>query len=425
MKRSVESRAEKAGRLFGFAVDQFHNDFTLPSSLEIAARRDAMLKNLESIEKQYLPKRKFKRREVAEDEEIRVQVTLLEYSNQAKAGTSQEVKEDVAELLSDLTLEEHDKLEFDDKTRESVFFDYSTLVTEFSKDDKEVEHQNQVAALREAKVNLEKRLELIKEAKQEKEAQLETLRQEKSQIAAELTFLKEKHSNEDKSTLEKLTALLQTTEDLKTAETKFKQDCKDQLVKMQEEIDEYERLAGTSAEEENRISLDVEKQNFQAIRLKLAKKNRQIVVLQRQLDNVPNRAELAQYQRRFLELYNQVSAKHRETKQFYTLYNTLSDTKLYLEKEIGLLNSIFENFTATTGSSSLREQFLNQLEAIVVGIKENKVKLQKRCAGEKEKKKRFDAELDGLFEVQRKYTAAIKQLKQLLLEKQDDWKGFE
>lgn len=29
-----------------------------------------------------------------------------------------------------------------------------------------------------------------------------------------------------------------------------------------------------------------------------------------------------------------VAAKHKETKQFYTLYNTLDDTKLYLDKEV-------------------------------------------------------------------------------------------
>ena len=32
-----------------------------------------------------------------------------------------------------------------------------------------------------------------------------------------------------------------------------------------------------------------------------------------------------------------VAAKHKETKQFYTLYNTLDDTKVYLEKEVNLL----------------------------------------------------------------------------------------
>lgn len=39
-----------------------------------------------------------------------------------------------------------------------------------------------------------------------------------------------------------------------------------------------------------------------------------------------------------------VSAKHRETKQYFTLYNTLDDTKQYSMKELSLLNSIYENY---------------------------------------------------------------------------------
>lgn len=45
-----------------------------------------------------------------------------------------------------------------------------------------------------------------------------------------------------------------------------------------------------------------------------------------------------------LLLDSEVSAKHRETKQYFTLYNTLNDTKQYLTKELSLLNSIFENY---------------------------------------------------------------------------------
>ena len=36
-----------------------------------------------------------------------------------------------------------------------------------------------------------------------------------------------------------------------------------------------------------------------------ARKNREIALLQRKIDEVPSRTELAQYQRRFIELYNQ------------------------------------------------------------------------------------------------------------------------
>jgi len=31
-----------------------------------------------------------------------------------------------------------------------------------------------------------------------------------------------------------------------------------------------------------------------------------------------------------------VAAKHKETKQFFTMYNTLEDTKVYLEKEVSV-----------------------------------------------------------------------------------------
>lgn len=35
-----------------------------------------------------------------------------------------------------------------------------------------------------------------------------------------------------------------------------------------------------------------------------------------------------------LLLFLSVSATHKETKQFFTLYNTLDDKKVYLEKEV-------------------------------------------------------------------------------------------
>ncbi|XP_014668977.1 PREDICTED: coiled-coil domain-containing protein 93-like [Priapulus caudatus] len=93
---------------------------------------------------------------------------------------------------------------------------------------------------------------------------------------------------------------------------------------------------------------------------------------------VPTRAEVSQYQRRFVELYNQVGSKHTETKQFYTLDNTLDDTRLYLDKEANLLNSIHDNFEQAMASPSTREQFLKQFEQIVEGVKQNRTKVEKK-----------------------------------------------
>ena len=47
------------------------------------------------------------------------------------------------------------------------------------------------------------------------------------------------------------------------------------------------------------------KTKIHGFRLKIAKKNREISLLQRKLDEIPSRTELSQYQKRFIELYNQ------------------------------------------------------------------------------------------------------------------------
>ena len=50
---------------------------------------------------------------------------------------------------------------------------------------------------------------------------------------------------------------------------------------------------------------DTTKAKLNALKLKNAKKNREISVLKRKLDEIPSRIELTQYQKRFIELYNQ------------------------------------------------------------------------------------------------------------------------
>ncbi len=47
------------------------------------------------------------------------------------------------------------------------------------------------------------------------------------------------------------------------------------------------------------------KLKIHGFRLKIAKKNREISLFQRKLDEIPSRTELSQYQKRFIELYNQ------------------------------------------------------------------------------------------------------------------------
>lgn len=154
--------------------------------------------------------------------------------------------------------------------------------------------------------------------------------------------------------------------------------------------------------------------------------------MQRRLDAIPDRTELTQYQRRFHELHNEskrlikvnyvelylinyfyflvVSAKHIETKQYYTLFNTLNDKKRYLEKELSLLNSICEAYNEGMTSVQGREEFIKQFEAIVTGVKQTEQKVRQKYNEECARRDALNAELQSLLELQRQYAAAVKQL---------------
>jgi len=91
---------------------------------------------------------------------------------------------------------------------------------------------------------------------------------------------------------------------LKEQEYNFRTHCKSDLNLFRGMLQEIESDAPT--EEENRVKeYEEQKETMTRMRLQLAKKNRTIASLTRQLDDVPGRSELTQYQRRFMELYNQ------------------------------------------------------------------------------------------------------------------------
>ena len=164
---------------------------------------------------------------------------------------------------------------------------------------------------------------------------------------------------------------------------------------------------------------------LQKIRQLSARRAREMVVLQRKIDDVPSRAELSQYQKRFIELYDQVAAKHRETKQHYILYNTLLDVKLFMDKEHSLLNSIKDNFeVAMTTSQGNKDQYLNQLGGIQKGVQTNLDRVEDKGAAEKKNCDKLSETYLSLVELERSYNKAVKDFEaesnknEMLLQKQ-------
>ena len=102
---------------------------------------------------------------------------------------------------------------------------------------------------------------------------------------------------------------------LKEQEHNFREQCKSDLNLLRGKLQEIE--SGTSEEEEDRLKeYEEQKETVTKARLQLAKKNRAIASLTRQLDDVPGRSELTQYQRRFMELYNQGSPTYFRSSMF-------------------------------------------------------------------------------------------------------------
>ncbi|XP_035917421.1 coiled-coil domain-containing protein 93 isoform X1 [Anopheles stephensi] len=441
VKRSVENRSKKADTLRKLAATQFQNHFTLESDRELQRLRAKQLGNLQAIESKYLPKRQFKLRKAAGGGWVPVRPkdaaeqempdggtgaledgtgTGLEDEDEEEdlsVATESELNFDV--LFKSIAKEHNIPVDLTDADRSKLTNKYDDIKHKLSADGVEnISDRNRIKSQLALKLALEKKLELaLNERDQlrgtvlEEEQQLQEAADRKESLEEEIRNLDNLEITENnQKILDHVKELLLKNERMKKQETQFKENCKKELAELQQKIEKAEASTPDEDMVELQRQLDMELERLKSLRLQLAKKNRSYVAIKRQLDTVPDRTELAQYQRRFLELYNQVSAKHRETKQFYTLYNTLDDTKLYLEKEMSLLNSIYDNYANAMQNPHSREQFVQQFETIVEGIRATKAKLKKKCDDEKAKRDGLNAQLLCLMEQQRKYAATVKQL---------------
>jgi len=158
------------------------------------------------------------------------------------------------------------------------------------------------------------------------------------------------------------------------------------MQELQEEI-ERRRKSMYGVTDLERIDLinetfEVDSQKLEKVRALWAKKGRDLALVERKLDDVPSRAELAQYQRMFVELYEQVATKLVETRRYYTTYNRLDDTRLCLDQEVKYLEDIVKVYETSSKDKAARERLLSTLGTIVgqigVNIEKKEAELAKK-----------------------------------------------
>lgn len=188
------------------------------------------------------------------------------------------------------------------------------------------------------------------EAKTKTEAlkvKLSTLEEEKNgaiDYIKQLTLQNKKFMDLEKNSIQQkelatIKNLISLNEELKSKENDFKLQCKAKRQEYLDKIKQYDNEDNNDAPEikqQKEIEDMYEKvlAKYNRLRQMLAEANQEVATSVRFIDDIPTRTELIQYERRFVELYQQVAWKLEETRKYYDMYNTLETQLSFLQKEV-------------------------------------------------------------------------------------------
>lgn len=217
---------------------------------------------------------------------------------------------------------------------------------------------------------------------------------------------------ENAAVLSELRRLIALNEALKGQLGAFRGNCKAHKTRLEEEIERRKKsMYGVSDLE--RIDLinetyDADSARLTKIRQLWAKKTREMSLVERKIDDVPQRAELAQYQRMFVELYDQVETKLVETRRYYCVYNRLEDTRQCIAKEVEFLESITANYEVAMRAKATKERLLLSMQNIVKQIQANYESKAAVLAREKQRHVDLSDKFHKMVEAERAYSLATK-----------------
>ena len=287
------------------------------------------------------------------------------------------------------------------------------------------ELKNSIEHLENAKENklkesceVNERLEKLNGNKSSIEEKLDGTKELQQAIKQEFDRLEEIEANAERADVKEIRELVMLNEKMKKDEAAFKVNCKTEMNRMKEHIKSLQEQiqhrdeVGTENDEIVKNQLETDTKKLSKVRRNLAAKSRMVNDLSRKIDEIPSRAELTQYQKRFVELYDQIAITHVETKQFYSAYNTLEDCRFNLQKEADLLDSIYDNFQMATSSQHAMQQYLKQFEQIVEGVRANRKKFEAKKLQEKAKRDERNEQYQKLVDKDRMYVKTIREFQE-------------
>uniref|UniRef100_A0A7S4JGW8 CCDC93 coiled-coil domain-containing protein n=1 Tax=Guillardia theta TaxID=55529 RepID=A0A7S4JGW8_GUITH len=440
-----EELAEKTRRHASLKFSQAHADSQAGEERE----RDTSARALRSIKDKYKPKRKYRQRSARKEqpEHMHVQCVLLEYGQALPQGRGKHAEDETegdeeAELRENLDEVEGD-LEFLSGKRvgalvgmqseaiQSLTAEYEQHFQMFGGDPERAKQQGKEQAHKRAVAALTKQISVAKTKCNARKSAFETLAQEVKEtqatlqqqkaaterVSSELEKLKAVETPENKKDIAMLEGLVNQNESLKEQEEAFREHCKgskQELLYRLKELDEGRGLPQDELERLVKVEglYQSETEKLHKISELLARKTQQVHVLRRKIDDVASRAELVQYERRFVELYEQIASNLEETRRFYNKYNSLTDCSKFQHKEISILNSISSSFSSVAASESRKADFSQQLQVIKNGVQDNLARVQAKLDEATKKRDEEAAKLAKAMERQRIYFKAVKQFQE-------------
>jgi len=222
---------------------------------------------------------------------------------------------------------------------------------------------------------------------------------------------KEEEKSENKALLLKLKGYVQLNEALKSQERAFKAGCKKQLGELQKLVKSVED--NEDSEESERIAkieamFKTDKKKYDKVRKVLAARNQDIARIRRKMDGFPSRAELLQYEKRFVELYEQSEELLKETRKYYDLYNTLQVIFEKMQNEVQLLESIKTAFEGGMSQQARRTEFSKNFGVALQGVEKAVEHYEKEHDNVKLQLEAKRTLYNKLANRQRKYFMAVK-----------------
>jgi hypothetical protein len=476
LQKVVEVRAENEAATRKYSETVFDSTYVLPEDAERLSHKNEVEAYVVRVREQYKPRRKMKRAQESSDnsEDARVRGVMMEYGANINELMVQKLEEEAEEAdkrgkgkaaqSTSANDEEWAKVEQADKlkleglqkllaeTRSGAEMAISSanvravvamqqesirdVSSEFEDKAAELEqlrtsskgghqeaHRRAVAALQRKVAAAEKLGDDAQEAHDTTaqrlaaaQAELQKKQKYNSKALSETEKLNAKEAGADQAVLAALKRLVTLNESLKAHEAEFKLSCRRQL-------DELNKLSGEmgegtmSPEEEAKVQKinelhAAELKKWAKIRAAVAAKARELMMIQRKIDEVPTRQELLQFERRFTELYDQVQNKQEETRRHYQTYNTLKEAIEYSDREIEILESMHTQIAeqGVLKNTAYADAFKTSMQRTLGGVLKMLEKKQLLFEQNKTNKEALDAKLLEQVEKQRKHFKAVKDL---------------